>query len=130
VDAVGAEISQPFDRGHGVEDGPGRLAERIAPAVADGPQAEGELVRRFWFQSAHVSDPTQRSATSSVAVNVVAELVPAMISKRPGSTTRRIRRSISGLPGRAAAPSGLKLPSGLWMALLRFQDPWSCATFS
>ena len=39
--------------------------------------------------------PSQRATTSSVAVSAGVALVPTMMSKRPGSTTRCIRRSIS-----------------------------------
>ena len=44
VDAVGAEVGQEADGVGGVDGGPGRLAERVAPYVADGPEPEREPV--------------------------------------------------------------------------------------
>ena len=45
IDAPGAELAQAFDGNDRVDRRPDDLAEGVATAVADGPEAEGELVR-------------------------------------------------------------------------------------
>ena len=50
TDAVGTEVGETVDGVDGVEGRPGLMAERIASRVADGPEAEGEVVFRSWFQ--------------------------------------------------------------------------------
>ena len=49
VDAPGAELAQALDGDDRIDLRPDDLAERIATAVADGPEAKGELVR--WGRS-------------------------------------------------------------------------------
>ena len=50
IDAVRAQFREALDRIARVERGADELAERIATAVADGPEAEGELVRGTGLQ--------------------------------------------------------------------------------
>jgi hypothetical protein len=42
--SVGSELGQTMDGVDGVECGPDHVSERIAAGVADGPEAEGEVV--------------------------------------------------------------------------------------
>ena len=57
VDAPGAELAQPLDGDDGVDPGPDELAEGIAAAVADGPEAECELVRSDGSESVSLHAP-------------------------------------------------------------------------
>ena len=50
VDAVGAELGEPVHARDGIERRPDAFAERIAAAVADRPESEGEFVLRRWSQ--------------------------------------------------------------------------------
>ena len=57
IDAPRAEIAQPLDRNDRVHRWPDELAEGVSTAVADGPEAEGELVRSGGSESVGLHAP-------------------------------------------------------------------------
>ena len=60
VDAVGAELAELADDLVGRDRRTHRIAERIAARIADGPEAEGEVMFRLWC----VECPTSAMAES------------------------------------------------------------------
>ena len=71
VHAPGAQLAEPLNRCHRVERRPDELAERIAAAVADGPEPEGEFVGRGRLKAGHVgllgSGPRPSACASQAA---------------------------------------------------------------
>ena len=67
IDAPGAELAQPLDGDDGVDRRPDELAEGVATAVADGPEAEGELVRSDRSESVSLHAPMIVSAHGFLA---------------------------------------------------------------
>src|SRR5204862_4037497 len=63
VNAPCAELCKLVDGGDRIDRRPHELAERIAAAVTDGPEAEGELVRRRRLECVrHVKPPSRPAA--------------------------------------------------------------------
>ena len=77
VHAVGAQVGEAVDRVDGIERRPDLVAERVTAGVADGPEAEGEVVLRAGLvRVRHVSASDGRSP--------VLLLVGPLIDPSPG----------------------------------------------
>ena len=82
ADAVRSQRSELAHALHGVERGARRLAERVAPDVAHGPETEGEAMLGPWFVIRHAATPEREGFS-----------LRRRVTRRPAASPRRTRTS-------------------------------------
>jgi hypothetical protein len=93
VDAPGANVAEQL---HGIdrrEDVADRLTERIAPAVGDGPEAEGELVCRCRLVAHCCSDAARVRTLVKFDGRTRPTIIPAATPRVNGCRVTAVRRN-------------------------------------